>query len=194
MKKSLSASVNFNDNENFQAVYSSQLYGTFFMIYARFETDYDEDDKAYQLKKAELFLANYKGTINLGIVQAEFFLDKKSKEAGFKIEVQALYESKPKDLIVNNIDEKFKFYRGNSNLHIVRKTKRMHQVGKLSANKAPAIKNGIFDDEFFYREGPIMGDYTALKRTIRPEEWSSKTAFDVGGGGYLCPKAKNQIL
>lgn len=56
--------LKISDNTNFQFVYASQCYQTFFSIYAKFTVD-----KKGKLQTIEFKLVNYKGTINLGFYE-----------------------------------------------------------------------------------------------------------------------------
>src|SRR6266496_6182820 len=48
-------------------VYASQLYGTIFGIYAKFEPDPEYKGKNYAIKTISFKLINYKGSINIGL-------------------------------------------------------------------------------------------------------------------------------
>ena len=53
-------------NQNFQFIYASQLYNTFFIVCARFLLDSNEEI----LQSIEIKLLNYKGLLNLGLLQS----------------------------------------------------------------------------------------------------------------------------
>lgn len=193
----ITANIDFSNNEDYQTIYASQLYGTFFAIYAKLTTSKYTD--YYTLNDANLYLVNYKGNLDLGIVQADFFEVKNTENntvsGGFKIEVQALYQSKPENLKVKNIDTNLKFNTKESFLFVDRRLKRIHPQNDTNDI---AIKDGVFDTEFYYRDGYIDNSkYKALKvcQSSKPKEWSDEADnFSIAPGNPKCPRSKMLIL
>ena len=56
-----------DDGDRFQMVYTTQLYGTFFVLYARFEVSESQSTDHIQLDNIEFLGVNYKGPICLEI-------------------------------------------------------------------------------------------------------------------------------
>lgn len=186
--------VNLNDNDKYQPIYASQLYGTFFSVFAKLTTDGTNKDY-YVIKKIDLKLVIYKGIIDIGITQAAFETESQKNKLGeivkinptINMEVQALYDSEPKDLIVSNIDPTFKFYKNKDFLRVERKLKRMHGDNR-------AIKNGIFDTEFYYREGPLTSEEKYPKVCPKPDEWGELTQIHPEGYIGKCPRSKLKVI
>lgn len=189
-KNTFQAYVKFDDNDNYQPIYGSQLYGTFFSILAKLTTD-SSNPNYYLLTNAELQVIVYKGTLDIGITQAKFvpvYQDGTQDDFGgiFEIEVQAMYESKPKNLIVNNINPNHKFPKNNSFLQVHRKLKKMHPNGQQ-------IKDGIFDSEFYYREGPGLSSKNIQYVKPKPDEWGEPYTQGIGYIGN-CRTSKMMVI
>lgn len=148
--------LNLCDNSNYQAVYFSQLYGTFFGVYAKFtcKDDPDAPDNVYVMDTIDFKIVNYKGLINLGIESVKKLPDEvvtdrikdgeidSSVEYNLVIEVRALAGSECKEFKGCHDDH---FTKG-KRLQFDRELLHMHK-GNTHFDR------GIFDDEFFYREG-----------------------------------------
>lgn len=200
MNKPLSAYINFNDNETYQVIYSSQVYGTFFNILALLETKETADGQGYYLINAELKLNVYKGILDLGITRAEFNSpdDDDVYEGGrIKIEIQALYESKPEDLIVTNIDQNQIFPKKQKGklatgfLKVDRRLKRMNNI--VNDANTRSMKNGVFDTAFYYREAPLIGEYKVEDVKPKPAEWDDNY-FEKDGLVGPCPRSKMTVI
>lgn len=159
--KNFTGYVDLSNNENFQEIYSSQLYGNFFGIFSSFQINSNKDN-CYELNRMELQLFNYKGVVNMGISNAEIF---KVEEGKFiiKLEVQALNEQDSCGFNCNNIS----IPKG-SKILIDRRLKKMHADCK-------ALRNGLFDNEFYYREG---GDVYP-ERQPKPLEWGEQLPDEI---------------
>lgn len=191
-----------NCGENiYQPIYSSQLYGTFFIVYANFETSEDSDN--YFLHKIKLKIINYKGLINLGITGASFYktegcdpenpiINNKNIMLNYKggyieLKVRALYNS-DNDILVDNISEPIKISKNNSYLNVTRKLDQMHGDDRV-------FENGVFDNEFFYRDGiekDEAGNWQIYseKRSPKPNNENENK----GHGNARCPRSTNRIL
>lgn len=194
-KTSLSAFIDLNREANWHPIYASQLYGTFFMIYAQFKTNLIENN--YYLQDVKLHLVNFKGVLDLGITRAEFVpkhkIDKIEVPTSIKIEVQALYISKENDLSVKNIDKKYPLAKGNSVLLIDRRVLPMRPNGRNIIEKA--LKDGIFDTEFYYREGPLSRENPPIALEIIPADWNDKGDTGIIGiGTPKCPKSLLHVV
>ncbi|MGH1388294.1 hypothetical protein [Kordia sp.] len=144
-KLTLTISLKEEDEERMQLVYASQLYQTFFAVFASFDID-RTDPNLLKLKGVYLELINYKGIINLGIVGIldPIFIDNGIE---IKLKIKALHESgvlkyykftSPK-IIKNNTDSQINFAR------VLEPIANNHITG--------TNENHIFDSEFFERDG-----------------------------------------
>lgn len=70
---SLFTTLDIEDNSpiNYQFVYASQLYGTFFGVFVNFKTKII-DDETREIEEARFGLLNYKGVINMGITSVGY--------------------------------------------------------------------------------------------------------------------------
>ncbi|MFC7358400.1 hypothetical protein ACFQO1_11930 [Jejudonia soesokkakensis] len=197
------AYINFKDNTNYQAIYASQLYGTFFSVFAKLKTRESETENCYFLEEVHLHLNVYKGIVDLGITKAEFMAyrnKKDSDETGIEeggvivLEIQAMYNSTPDNLIVKKIDRDHKFNKETSYFMVDRRLKKMHQSGD-STDVSESLKDGIFDTEFNYREGPITIDYPEKIKLPQPRQWHDEPVdFTLKGFIGQCPTSIMKIL
>ncbi len=173
----------------YQSIYSSQLYGTFFVIFAKFKTK--KISQGYKIKNITLRLMNYKGPINLGISRARFYSEQigESYRGVLKVEVEALSGN-------NNMDFENVIIKADSRCTITNFIEVERSVKELSN----PIKNGVFEEEFFYREGfeKKSGKYE-LKKVKRGKKTRPKNNFDndsiIGAiGGTICPRSKNRVV
>ncbi|MCK5400786.1 MAG: hypothetical protein KAJ28_04060 [Flavobacteriaceae bacterium] len=190
----LIGNIDLSNETDFQSVYASQLYGTFFMIYAKFKS---KQKTKYELENIELKLLNYKGLINLGLKRAKFIpeIDDEGNTNGGNIivEVQAL-ESNTHIQSVNNV-------KGNKcNINDILKVDR--RVAKLTPSGH--IKNNVIDEEFIYREGferdqndpdNIQKMKTRFVKMSPAPYGDYDTGDSIGSGaaGFICPRSENII-
>lgn len=171
----------------YQAVFASQSYGTFFTIYACFSTE--EDKENYYIKKIDLKLINYKGMINLGIANATFkpvfSANNKSIGADITLDIKAFEKE---NFTLAGVESSHPFPKSESFLNISRKLLPISQNGTLN--------NGVFDEEFYFRDGVVLGGdrntrINSRKRTITPniEEDFKNQAFSP-----RCSRSENRIL
>lgn len=168
-----------HNDQYYQSIYTSQLYGTFFVVYANFKTEENLTNDSYSVKNITLKIMNYKGLINIGIENAEFeaFWDQEQNNSLGGIITLQLKALASDHCLVRNIDPTHPFPKGESFLMVDRK------LSKMSSNP-DGIQNGIFDEEFFYRDGfqsDASGNlvpYTQL-RTVKPDIDDSITEEDV---------------
>lgn len=188
-------------NYDWQTCYSSQLYGTFFSIFAKPKAKYDPDNiDVLILDSIELRIVNYKGILNLGIVQAEFNNYDQKLGGTINIELQALHNDFNTTVDCKNQ----RFDSGKSLLKFHRFLKPMHPPTKVGIPQG--LVNGVFDTEFFYREGlhlgrdqenetdfPRISDYCINGGNSRINRvlWENRDTTDsdnlMGDGGILCP-------
>lgn len=174
----------------YQAIYTSQSYGTFYVVYAEFTTEEDNDN--YYVKNIKLKLVNYKGLINLGIADATFIpikdkFDGHSRGALISLTVKAFEHE---DFIIKNCDATHPFPKLNSYLKVNRKLLAMHP------DKSP-IENGIFDEEFYYRDGIDPRGKKGLSLQERSNSVNvsdEKIINDNEGFSFICALAKSKII
>lgn len=194
--------IDLGNSVDYQALYSSQLYGTFFMVYGKFNAEKSEEDSSiYQIKSLRLRILNYKGPVDLKIQDAELHdlkdLDYVEKNGALlDIKVGVMEGSYKYD--VTNF-QTFNFTKGNEKekkyLYVERSVKAMSNSEMNESN--------IFDDEYFYREGftitqdegneDIKIKQARHKREITPSN-PPKTSENNLRGGKRCPNSKNFII
>lgn len=177
--------IDLSKNDEFQEIYSSQLYGNFFGIFSSFKAGSSNDD-CFELNNMELKIINYKGVVNMGISDAELYKLEENRYV-LKLEVQALNNQYTCNLNCDNI-----VIPKGSKILIDRRLKRMHP-------DCLALRNGLFDNEFFYREG---GDVYP-ERKPKPLEWSEKLSDEIMNnfisdeafqGDIQCPRRIVSVL
>ncbi len=179
------------ENENYQCIYSSQMYGTFFSIFALVDTSYNDGDDFYTLKGIDLKIINYKGVVNLGIIGAEL-VDKEFDPDNpnevtrrlLKIGVKPLLDT-PDDVEVDLKSKNLKCNIG-SEILVERFLAPMHNDGSTSE------ANGTFDNELFYREGIYKKDSPILRTGYEIRFWKDRNKPPRNGyvksiGGWICP-------
>lgn len=196
----LIGNVNLSNSDDYQSIYASQLYGTFFAVYAKFEVaDINPSDGVYKLTGLRLKILNYKGIVNLGIVQGHLLPVENNynepKADGWRLilELQALGGST--DCIIQCQSNEFK--KGDSFLGVDRRLKELPNMGGF-----------IFDNEFNYREGfktQVSGDTLVCTQEIitrepKPKKFSdsdltAKIVFDKNSdSGKQCPKSRLFVM
>ena len=139
--------INMLNQADKQAIYFSQLYGTFFGVYAQPVLN----DSKEHLMAIRLWLINYKGPLNMGIVREKTELPNEdgalileNNTLKFVIYVKALSsvygESNSVLIPVNNIA-----------IAKIRKIKIFRELEPMNANQA--FLNEVFDSEFYDRDG-----------------------------------------
>ena len=185
-------STKHQPQDYYQSIYSSQSYGTFFIVYANFKTT--EDENNYYVKEIKLKIINYKGLINIGIENAsfikEFDADDISLGGTLKITLKALDKD---EADVHCCDENHPFPKNNSYLFVDRKLSKMHPQGVN-------FENGIFDEEFFYRDGineDSQGNVNIASQERQIEVNIDDNQYSAGLislGTPRCPRSRNKII
>ncbi len=195
----LIGNVNLKNNSDYQAIYASQLYGTFFMIYANFTCGKEDKGKGHLLKEIELKIINYKGLLNLGIAKSKFKPKTKRQRVRkpngqnvvvptpfggtINVRVRVLHDSNPNDLTIKNINH---YCPKNSFIEVNR------SVQRINPDITKPVTNNVFDEEFYYREG-VKRDFKEnfKKRKPIPDELMDAGS---GVGGWICPRSKNMVM
>lgn len=149
----LVGNVSFKNQSDFQSIYSSQLYGTFFAVYAKFTLD-ENDEK---LQTIELALINYKGDYNLGLVEnkiteEELVVNEESGMLKFKIHVRALSKSYGGNTVTLKLENPIDL----SGLDIFFIDRKLYPMHTDKHGNSIGIYNGLFDKEFYYRDGDLL--------------------------------------
>ena len=116
-----------HDGQYYQSIYTSQLYGTFFVVYANFKTEENLAKDSYFVKNISLRIMNYKGLINIGIENAvfkPFWNDSQTNSLGGII-ILYLKALASDHCLVSNIDTTHPFPKGKSFLMVDRKLSKM---------------------------------------------------------------------
>ena len=169
-------------DKRYQFVYASQLYGTFFGIFAKFQTsNFDYITKSCTVEAAEFILVNYSGEINLGIVDIE---EDKIEYKNFRVLNMDGTISDLKclnfDITVKGLEESFKPHpvkvdlqinqgkHENIYLRINRKLRPLYHStsndGRFTALQPHAVKNKVFDSEIYNRSGVFYNQTEKLHK------------------------------
>lgn len=195
--------IDLSNSDDYQALYASQLYGTFFSVYGKFTCKIPADGETalgkeeYMIDKIDFKIINYKGLLNLGIsavnmVNAMTYDDVlfengrpiRSVHKTIELEVQALCENK--DFNYSGLNTKIK----RKELLILERTLKPIHNGM-------AMENEVFDDEFYYREGLAGADGKFPSRppiVDKPDTKSNVKNKAMMFPGTKCPRAINRIV
>lgn len=172
-------SLSDNDKNRFQLIHATQLYGTFFGIYAQIICKPDGAGKT-QLERMNFIGINYKGPINLELCRqspkSNQILVKPGKEPKYittgdkgvlmDIWVRASTRNVEKDFDVLTLDftQYFqdKLESGNY-LRVLRKLQRMDPNG--TGQISESVVNGMFDSEYFVRDGLLVQEPSDISGT-----------------------------
>ena len=151
-----STTINFSEHDTrYQAVYTTQLYQTFFVLYARFQVKASEQNRI--IERIDLLGVNYKGPVNLQVESTQLgFVDPASKKIILDVTLRGNGEgtfSKPDPLTPNLVVEEDSVFMVNRSL------------AKMNPEKelpAAAFFNGQFDSEFYERDGFMIAEKGGL--------------------------------
>lgn len=147
-KKNYQGTIFLKNDLGLQEVYSSQNYGTFYSIYMAFDCVQDIKDKEkVKIKNLKFEIVNYKGVLNLGIVNVIWKPKADEKSAIFEIEVEAMT---PKRCFTFPEEKEFKIDLKIYDKIVIERTLLKMSAFNLSLNPND---NLVFDDEFYYRDG-----------------------------------------
>jgi len=138
------------ENRN-QFIYGSQLYGTFFGVYAFFKAEIIGKHEI-KINKIVFNILNYKGPIDIGIDRAEYnnqdkiiyLYVKALSDPRAQFELDLSQASLPLTLIKKGHPQ---FIYGKDHLTFYRR------LVKIDANARNHTHNGVFDSEFYTRDG-----------------------------------------
>ncbi len=211
MSKTFSHYINLRDDQNHQLVYTSQVYGTFFSVYAKFNLDPNQSTYSNQVSGKSVFyvesidfeVINYKGLINIGLVDVIL-------PSHYMNEVNQTLTEENQDTIkvfnlvmrgMGGLNE-----RGSINgipktslkkelgmeitsddlMYFKRTLKRLHHDDR-------EVGNGIFDEEFYYREG--IPPFEAREEIIPDEVMPNLATIKFRStSGPMCPENKLWVI
>jgi hypothetical protein len=139
------------DAEKYQIVYASQLYDTFFCVFAKLEIENEA------LKSIKLSLVNYKGQINLGMLPGTKGTWGHSKE-GFEFSLHLkgnagkhAYNDES-EVVVDCKNTPIAALKAEG--LVIRR--RLHPMHDVSTSLKKQLSKGVFDTEFFQRDGAFV--------------------------------------
>lgn len=138
--------IDLSGNRNKQFVFAGQLYGTFFAIFATFNLDKTTSTNTSKvINTISLEILNYKGLVNIGIVNAQLVTDARSyaseipNSTTISINLQALCTTTTTTVKgVNGLN----FTKGSWLIFD-------RELTRIDRNKHP----NVWDEEFDYRDG-----------------------------------------
>ncbi len=147
------------ESNRYQAIYASQQYGTFYGLYGKF--DIEKKGKKTFLKRIDFKLLNYKGILNMSLEgnPDSIIVDEKAKETIreipvvlVKVQLRAKVQEPKYDDFIEFIDP----IRIKKNMYF----SVLGEVLPLNENDTtdetdPAFCGGVFDDEFYFRDGMV---------------------------------------
>ncbi len=181
----------------YQNIYASQAYGTFFGIHGKIFRN--QNNKVDSIK---LILANYKGHYNLLIRTATLSLGSHLNEncLVLKISIQApISNFRPSDFEVDieknasgiNLSN-VKFFKVEREL-VSLSGHTYNELQKMDCKLHRPIENGVFDHEFFFRNGSLIalrqiGDFNIDK------ESSDNSKISPRDGNLICRQRLSQLF
>jgi hypothetical protein len=168
--------ISHENNNRFQNLYASQVYGTFFGIYAKFKiADNHSSSEVVFLDEVKLQLKNFKGLLDVGFpknMKPQYLIqdikNDKHEIIGkrIKIFIKCAYLKDTTPIITirgSDLGEIKNGYR----IVVERITLSLHghtfeEVAKLvknadePQNEIKPYAGGIFDSEFYYRNGDLL--------------------------------------
>ena len=169
---------------NWQEVYSSQNYGTFYSIYMKFDAREDDDNaQVVTLSNIRFSIINYKGVLNIGIDNVTVKEDPDNGVIVFMVDVRALESTREMALYDddNNMRDVVVDRDVINNIVISRQLQRMRQNFFDPSKNPNDESNLVFDDEFYYRDG-LEFDQDKNDR----KEWGGMDGTTQGASGKRC--------
>lgn len=150
-------------SNDFQLVYASQVYGTFFGIYARF--DFARQSERLKLNKITFRIINYKGQINIGIdaVGLPPYKQKDPKNLNITFHLKG-YMPALQDYECDFTKDEI--YLEDGSQITFKRTMR-----NFTERPDDTFNMGAFDDEFYFRDGlfPIKAPVSDLEDKIEAQ-------------------------
>ena len=147
-------------SNDFQLVFASQVYGTFFGIYARF--DFTRQSERFKLNKITFRIINYKGQINIGIdaVKPPEYNKNDPKNLNFIFYLKGYMPPLQ--------DYECDFTRDEIYLEDGSQITFKRSMRNFTERPDDTFNMGVFDDEFYFRDGlfPIKAPVSDLEDAI----------------------------
>jgi len=146
------------EDTRFQFVYGSQLYGTFFGLFAKFKFDIDSSKQSANIKRIDFELINYKGILNIEIESIDVYpnyeeIETKNDVLYIDLFVKAgIGDHKPTIGYTKEFSKSIKVTNG-SYFSIYRTLLPLKSDSDSDQN---TYKN-VYDSEFHERDGKISG-------------------------------------
>ena len=178
MSDNFICTFNLKDQNDKQFVYSSQLYGTHFCVYAKVVLDSTET----KINGLKFYLINYKGILNLGLIkdkmenQQVVFSD---GEINFRLHLRALESTHGETLFctlpLNEIPV--------NELNFMEIDRKLHPLSSTNGENHP-FTGQVFDSEFFDRDGVFV------QPRINPED----NSVEARAPGLRCRTARLKLV
>ena len=171
MSKNYSTTVSLNPEnakKRWQFIFASQAYGSFYAVYALFEAKYmmneaETPKDSVDLKSVNLEIITYKGLFDIGIVDANIVPKKVDANNNtipltINIKVQAKNNRKEFPLTISKPIEVAHLDGIETKRHLISLSGHNRDFFRSSSQETisqNAIIDGVFDDEFFFRNGKM---------------------------------------
>ena len=174
-------------NGQYQNIYASQNYGTFFGVFAKFTFQKSTN----KITTLTLKMINYKGTLNLEFIDYEIIqteMQNKQTQITLALKMKASLRSSGKDEIEIKkadlvklkvksndlflVSKSFHALNGDSQYDVDRRQKEDPLKPSTHPPLAPFV-NGVFDNEFYYRNGSVIE-----KKAINDNNMNSANMLD----------------
>ena len=172
--KRFSSTIELLDQDNrAQKIYGSQVYGTFFSIFANFETR-DIDEEHIEITSATFDLVNYNGPINVGIRSIGPPEIIRKRFVVLPITIQGLHPSLTQpDVSLEGGKGPIIIKKSLKNYLIVQRSLcPLNYPDDSGDMQQKAMCHNVFDSEFYNRDG--IGDESFNERHRLPESSLSK--------------------
>lgn len=148
------------DDKRYQFLMASQNYGTLYGVFGNFTIEIEEDK--YYLTQLDLKIVNYKGLLNIG-----FALNKNldlafngNNEVKMDVSVQGL----------SNVYMKQADIKSRIDVTHIKKMKFNRVLNFLVSDVLDLNESGVFDNEFYYRDGIQTSDERKPESRKRPSQ------------------------
>lgn len=146
MQFSKTISLGTEDNR-FQLIYATHLYGTLFGLFSRFQTA--EEDGTLIIKQIDFYGINYKGPINLGINKIDI-----NDDDSDLLRIDLKLQADDTEIHTREINKKGLNIPISANQSLLVERELLPMQGDTTLpDEVRAFKNGKFDSEFFERDG-----------------------------------------
>ncbi|APQ18029.1 hypothetical protein [Maribacter hydrothermalis] len=185
--KEIECNIYLQTPDRDQLVYASQLYGTFFAVSACLKLSQD----GKYLNSMTLSLINYKGLLNIGMLdetKTSWKFEAKTGMGSIVLFLKAMEgshgHSKSIEVDCKNVELKnFK------NLLVSRK---LRPFGEHPTSKTAHLNESCFDEEFYDRDGAVIGESERLDDAKITIENNNKASFTTNSG--RCQTTMSKII